>query len=291
MQWACSHAFPGFSQGQLPVCCVCLRDTNCCPMPCCGRCRALQASSFRLSSSGLRTTSCTGTRSEELVSARSGGGSVMCVLFVCMQLAESCCCWVVQHYGCTALERGWERTLMQSSLIVKLTQLSPLKSESNCLGDAAPCYAVLACQKRLTMVDICNIDYFSSHTTTQFLDLSLFVAVAAGASRAVTVCAPQRMQSNPQTYIRFKSMHQTIMSEADCPVESCWWERPDIARRVLACLLRNRDVLVSDLVCVEWERLMVRTAPPLLAHHTTWRRRRQTSCTTSSAVMAAGRAP
>lgn len=44
--------------------------------------------------------------------------------------------------------------------------------------------------------------------------------------------------------------------QQDCPEPGCWWQKPDIARKVMA-FLPTRDVLACDLVCKDWAALKV----------------------------------
>jgi len=44
--------------------------------------------------------------------------------------------------------------------------------------------------------------------------------------------------------------------QQDCPEPGCWWQKADIARRVMA-FLPSQDVLACDLVCKDWAALKV----------------------------------
>lgn len=69
----------------------------------------------------------------------------------------------------------------------------------------------------------------------------------------------------------------TLDVEQECPPRGCWWQKADIARRVLTSLPSNRDVLTCDLVCAIWEELKVR--PVVLGRHLA---SQATACTTAA---------
>jgi hypothetical protein len=70
----------------------------------------------------------------------------------------------------------------------------------------------------------------------------------------------QRQQQQQQQQQQMTSLESSSCMEVeqDCPLHGCWWQKRDIARRVLSFLPSNVDVLTCDMVCVEWHRLKVK---------------------------------